>query len=199
MGSPSGGDLSRRTLRCTLDPRVERPELRRFESDPVREAQSRRSEFVSAALTVMKAFIVSGRLGAGDLPPWAGFESWSGLMRGALVWLGLPDPLASADQLQADDPDREVLADLFSAWTDCLGSEEKTARDLVSLCAGDVCPRLTEVLGEIFGREGRGGESLRLGRWLTVNASRVVDGYRLEKAGTSGGSTRWRVKSIKTT
>ncbi len=114
------------------------------------------------------------------------------------MWLGLPDPLDSADQLQADDPDREMLADLLAAWKDCMGSSEMTARELLATFMGGTAATssLGEALAEIVGHDQRGGEAQRLGRWLTANASRVVDGLRLEKAGSSGGSSRWRVRAV---
>jgi putative DNA primase/helicase len=193
-GLTIGGDLSRRALRCILDPRLERPELRHFLGDPVREAQANRSKMVGAALTIMRAFIMAGNPGAENLPPWAGFERWSELVRGALVWLGLPDPLESAEGLQADDPDREILAELLASWVSTLGTSETTARELLAYTT-DTSTRLREVVSEIVG-DAHGGGSVRLGRWLTANSNRVVDGLRLEKAGTSGGSIRWRVSSI---
>ena len=35
------GDMTRRALLCRLDPERERPELRRFDSDPVADGQGR--------------------------------------------------------------------------------------------------------------------------------------------------------------
>lgn len=49
------GDVIRRTLMCSMDAGVERPELRDFQTDVVEEAQDRRGELVVAALTVLRA------------------------------------------------------------------------------------------------------------------------------------------------
>jgi hypothetical protein len=48
------GDIIRRTLMCTMDAGVERPELRDFKTDVVEEAQDRRGELVVAGLTVLR-------------------------------------------------------------------------------------------------------------------------------------------------
>jgi len=195
-GLTIGGDLSRRALKCTLDPKLERPERRNFEGDPVREAQLRRSELVAAGLTVLRAFHLHGKPGAKGLRPWAGFGQWSSLVRGALVWLGMSDPLDSADQLQADDPERELLGELLMKWNDQYGSRQMTVREVILETERSDMDRkeLAEIVKEIagtgitFGIDARG-----FGRWLTSKQGRIVNGYYLKKAGCTGGSVRWQV------
>ncbi|MBK8123956.1 MAG: hypothetical protein IPK54_10475 [Dokdonella sp.] len=48
-----------------------------------------RQELLGAALTVLRAYIVAGKP-AQPIQPYGSFEEWSGLLRGALVWLGSP-------------------------------------------------------------------------------------------------------------
>lgn len=84
------GDVIRRSLMCTMDAGVERPELRDFKTDVVGEAQDRRGELVVAALTVLRAWHVANeRL---NLPAFGGFEEWSYRIREPLIWLGWTDP-----------------------------------------------------------------------------------------------------------
>jgi Bifunctional DNA primase/polymerase, N-terminal. len=195
-GLTIGGDLSRRGLKCTLDAKLERPECRAFKNDPVREAQRRRSELVAAGLTVLQAYHLHGRPGAKELRPWAGFEPWSSLVRGALVWLGMPDPLDSADQLQADDPERELLGELLKHWHNQYGNREMTVREVILETERSDMDRkeLAELLKEVAGTGITFGIDARsLGRWLTSKQGRIVDGRYLKKAGSTGGSARWRV------
>jgi phage gp37-like protein len=55
------GDLCRRTLTATLDPQLERPELREFTGNPVADVLADRGAYVAAALTVCRAYMAAGR------------------------------------------------------------------------------------------------------------------------------------------
>jgi putative DNA primase/helicase len=52
------GDMTRRVILCSLDPNMERPELRTFCSNPFDTVLADRGRFVAAALTVGRAYIV---------------------------------------------------------------------------------------------------------------------------------------------
>ena len=52
------GNLTRRTLRSTIDPKMEQPELREFDFDPREWVRERLGELVVAALTVLRAYLV---------------------------------------------------------------------------------------------------------------------------------------------
>src|SRR5690606_23832657 len=86
------GDIRTRVLMCRMDARVEDPGARRFDRDLRTWVPEHRAELVVAALTVLRAFVVAGRPGLDKLTPFGRFEEWSDLVRGALVWLGEPDP-----------------------------------------------------------------------------------------------------------
>jgi putative DNA primase/helicase len=60
-------DMARRTIVCSLDPNLERPELREFNGNPFSEVISHRGRYIAAALTVVRAYVVAGYPGA--LPP----------------------------------------------------------------------------------------------------------------------------------
>ena len=85
------GDLPRRSLRCEIDAKVERPELRVFPGAHIQtEFRRRRGELVAALLTILRAYQVSGVIS--NQPPLGGFEMWSRWVRDALVWLDCTDP-----------------------------------------------------------------------------------------------------------
>jgi hypothetical protein len=84
------GDVTRQAQRCHLDPRCERPELRRFERNPVVAAKADRGRYVAAALTVLRAFHIAGRPRQSD--PLGSFEAWSNWARDALLCLDEADP-----------------------------------------------------------------------------------------------------------
>jgi hypothetical protein len=69
------GDVTRQVLHCHLDPRCERPELRRLDRNPVAAAKADRGRYAAAALTVTRAFHFAGRPRQSD--PLGSFEAWS--------------------------------------------------------------------------------------------------------------------------
>ena len=86
------GDLPRRSLRCEIDAKVERPELRVFPGAHIQtEFRRRRGELVAALLTILRAYQVSGAIS--NQPPLGGFEMWSRWVRDALIWLDCSRPL----------------------------------------------------------------------------------------------------------
>ena len=101
------GDLTRRSVVCRLDPKVERPELRQYTYDPIADAKDHRAELVAAVITILRAYHVAGR--PNRPPRLQSFEMWSDTVRGALVWLGAGDPAGTMDRLRKADP---VLASL---------------------------------------------------------------------------------------
>jgi len=145
-------DMSRRAILCTMDAGVERPAERKFDVDLKKEVPRRRHELVPAALTVLRAFIVAGRPGLEKLTPFGGFEDWSNLVRGALVWAGEPDPHETQADVAAVDSVREELSSLIEAW------EQMIAIGAV-VTAGELVRRAGE---EAAGGPGRDGLMLAL-------------------------------------
>jgi hypothetical protein len=96
------GDLTRRAIICRLDARMERPELRAFDFDPVADAKKGRAEYVAAVLTILRAYHVAGR--PNRPKPLGSFEAWSELVRGALLWLGCADPVDTMEEIREADP-----------------------------------------------------------------------------------------------
>jgi putative DNA primase/helicase len=103
------GDMTRRMIRCTIDPKMERPETRTFNNDPVEDAQRGRGKYLTAVLTILRAHAVANRPQC-DLAPLGSFEEWSRIVRAALVWLGEADPCDTMNDVAGDDEEREALA-----------------------------------------------------------------------------------------
>lgn len=70
------GDMTRRAIRATLDPGVERAELRAFHRKPLDMVQEARGDYITAGLTVLRAFHLAGR--PQQSTPLGSFEKWSG-------------------------------------------------------------------------------------------------------------------------
>src|SRR5262245_65982251 len=54
------GDMVRRGLVCNLDTLSERPELRQFQHDALRQALENRGPYVAAPLTIIRAYLTAG-------------------------------------------------------------------------------------------------------------------------------------------
>lgn len=196
------GDATRRVLVSQVDPQVERPELEAYPFDPVYYAKRGRPIFVVAALTIIRAFKVSG-----DRPAeaWLGsYEQWSRMVRSALTWLGEPDPVDVLERSRAGDPRLQRLREMAAAWRDAFpGSKAAKVSQLAE--AGDeyVNPALHAVLLAIApsGRSGTFNQE-KLAWWLRKNAERVVsvDGlsYRITKDphAPTGHGTVWMLQDV---
>jgi hypothetical protein len=112
-----GADTSRRCSHCRLESPLERPELRadvRY-PDLRRHVREHRGALLSAALTILRGWYAAGRPCHG-LPPWGSFEGWSGVVREAVVWAGLPDPGETRMSLQSSsDRDATTMSVLIDA------------------------------------------------------------------------------------
>jgi putative DNA primase/helicase len=193
------GDMTRRAIVGTLDPKTEQPELREFHTeDPIATAKRERPTYVCAALTILRAFHVAGR--PEQKPPLGSFEDWSRWVRDALIWLGEPDPCATMERLRTDDPRLRELRAVLHHWSASIGTADVTVKQVLdkataqyegAFLQSDFREALLVVAGD------RGAiNSLRLGKWLGLSKGRVVNGMRIEQRSLLHGEGRWRVAPI---
>lgn len=180
-------DLTRRTMLCRLDARVERPELRQFRTNPLDMIRRDRGRYLSAALTILAAYDAAGR--PGKPKPLGSFEAWSDWVRGAVMWPGFADPLATQEAAREVDPRGAELAAVLGQWNEHVGHRHVTAAEVIAAAvqAGEFREALLSVAG-------RGGaiNSHRLGNWLHAHKGRLVGAVRLEHAGkTRTGAALW--------
>jgi hypothetical protein len=198
------GDMTRRALLCQLDPQVERPELRHFATNPLRQAEQDRAALVAAGLTILRAYHVAGYPDA--LTPLGSFEVWSQWVRGSLMWLGEADPVQTMETARETDPRLDALSSILAQWHDIIGGAAVSVRDVIEKATEQVTP-----LGQAFSgppryefrhpdfREallvvaGDSGaiSSRRLGRWLSANAGRWLDGRCIQRGTVVSGNQRW--------
>jgi len=191
-------DMTRRCLTISLNPSCETPAARSFKRpDLVREVLSERGRYVSAALTIVKAWLAAGRPKT-SCRALAGYSEWSDLCRQPLLWLGCPDPAESVFKAIQEDPDRETLARLLKAWQSVFGRVPAMVRDIVKQATafpkkhqelGDVLCEIAEERGQINRR--------KLGWWIRRNAGRIVDGRRFVRASGHRSAEAWLVEELK--
>lgn len=207
------GDTTRRCLMARLEPTVERPELQRFDFDPVELASQRRAQLVVDALTVLRAWIEHGQRERTWMPtPLGSFEQWSRLVREALIWLGEADPIDTMEEIRGVDPELTALRQMAAAWLRVFGSTEMVTTSQVITAAvkeeeeeeeGEkekkkkrLNPDLLEAVGLVAGGK---DWSRTLGKWLSRSKDRIISttaGRFRFKRDDSMSSTRWWLEDI---
>jgi hypothetical protein len=205
------GDMTRRGLKGRLDPKTERPELLQFKYDPIADARRKRGEIVAAALTILRAYSVAGR--PGRLPELQSFAEWSDIVRSALVWVGVEDPVKTQEALRTNDPIRAALVRVAAAWQTMFGTAPMTASDAIAQAeertnVGTPAnekwvianPIINEALMSVAGRN-RAINPDALGRYLLKSKDKVLkldDGalVRFEKRDTRQGVAVWALANV---
>jgi hypothetical protein len=189
------GDITSRVIPCDIDPECEKPEERSFQRNLYDYIPAHREWLVPAALTILRAFHVAGRPNLG-LRRWGGFEEWSEWVRGAIVWLGMADPVEGRQRIENTDPHRCNLLSLLTAWYEIWGVNPTTAGDVVKVSQDFGNEPLRTVLGEMA--TNRRGEinSRTLGKFLSANEKRIEGGLRFERAGSHQRAVLWRVVAM---
>jgi hypothetical protein len=203
------GDLSSRTLLCTLDPHCERPEERAFKVDLHTEVPKRRGELAIAAITIVRAYLAAGEPRQ-DLPTFGRFEAWSRFVRQPLVWLGHADPCETRRAIEARDPVRDQLGNLLEAWHGVFGDSAETVSYAISAtdvahqaeaadasaiahARFDALRSLRNALEAVGLDRGARLDGRRVGKFLSKHAGRIERGYRADQAGGRQGVALWSV------
>jgi hypothetical protein len=179
-------DMTRRVLLCQLDRQMERPELYKFKRNPLSMVDDNRGEYVAAALTILQAYHVAGR--PNPPAPLGGFEEWSNLVRGAVLWLGADDPAETMEAVRANDPRRNERAAVLHRWNDALGNRRVTTAEIIAGALAS--PEFREALLAVAGAAGA-VNTMRLGKWLAANKDHLVDSPRIERMPMRDGVTTW--------
>lgn len=199
------GDMTRRGLLSSLDPQCEQPELRQFDVHPVNYVTENRGKLIVAALTSLRAFVVAGK--PSQKPPLGSFEEWSRMVRDCLLWLNAGDPCDTLEKARADDPVLTALRGVLIQWALVFREERVTAKQVIDAATESVSsptPPYPQVYSNSELREalimvaGVGGaiNSRRLGKFLSANQGRIVEGGRLVKDTKLHGDQLWRLEMV---
>lgn len=191
------GDLRTRALLCRINPKVERPEQREFRVDIRAWMTTHRARLVVAGLTIIRAYLVHGE--GTEVPNWGRFEAWSKLCREPLVWLGCKDPVASLQALEQDDPQRQELLQVITAWRKAVGGDEQTATQIIQQAEHIENSALKEALRGVAQDRGGSISARRLSYWLKRYTDRIVDGKKFTRCRDRDHVAVWRVELIDST
>ncbi len=189
------GDMNRRALVCTLDANVERPELRKFDTNPVEKVLGNRGKYIAAVLTIIRAYIVAGKPDL-IIPKLASFEDWSDLIRSALVWLGKADPVKTMESARAEDPFLQNLRAVLHSIEYSIGLDRpKTAKEIVDMALDkEKYPDLYNAIATATGDRKEFITAKELGKWLGRHEGRIIDNLKITKKNdNSGHGAKWWV------
>jgi hypothetical protein len=195
------GDMTRRVLLCTIDPKVENPEARTgFDIEDLEiHVMQRRERYVRAGLTILKAYVVAGKPPQ-DIPQYGSFTDWSDWVRSALVWLGCADPNLTRKKIEAEDITKINMSRVIALWRQIYGDAPTKVMEIVNdgnraieqKILGSPEYEFSQVLLEITCGKGR-LESEPIGKWLRHNKNRIRDGYKI---GTNPDSPKNRMEWV---
>ncbi len=197
-------DTARRVCHVRLESPEERPEERTGFRHPhlLTWVAEQRPRLLSAALTILHGYCAAGRPEQG-LKPWGSFEGWSILVRGAIVWAGLPDPGETRIQLiEASDVAASGMAALLEAIErlDPL-RQGLTAAEIVERVGkpleGDseeTTVELRDAIEQLCGKL----DSRKLGYQLRGYRRRIFGGRFIDMAGTKHKVVKWVVSKATT-
>lgn len=185
-------DMCRRVVTVRLTPQTATPATVAYKGRPVEAVRSKRAHYVSCALTIISAWKAAGSPCA-DVSQIASYDQWSDMCRQPLLWLGLTDPAASLIAQVYNDPDLELLTQLFRVWFARLGDRPITVRKLIEEAVGHT--DLLDILEELPVVEHKAINRGKLGWYFKKYEGRIADGLRLAK-GDLKERNSWRVVKV---
>lgn len=189
-----GGDLPRRMVKMSIDPKVPDPELRSNfkESDLPGYVRKHRTKLLGAVLTLVRAWVLAGRPMPKDYTSSADvFASWRDAVTGVLHFAGVEGEFDSAKAREESESAEDLdWRELLEALEEAFGRETWTAADAADRLHGtDVWP------AELLGKEIRPGFARSLGRWLSNRDGRFVGDLCVRSVDQGGhrASTLWKI------
>ncbi len=192
-------DTARRSCHIRLETPQERPEERRDFRHPnlLSWIGEQRQRLLACALTILRAYFVAGCPDQG-LSAWGSYENWSKVVRGAVVWTGMPDPGETRLQLQDQaDLNAGSMGVLLKCWEEMDPSRRgQTAAEAIDLFYkqppesppdfhADAKAALETLLDKPDARQ--------LGNLLRSYRRRLFQGRFIDQVGKKHQAVRWAV------
>lgn len=180
-------EMVRRTIRCRLDPQVDRPWEREGFGIPrlLEWVTERRGHLIWAYLTLARSWVAAGK------PKFTGkalgtFERWSDVVGGILQHVGVGGFLGNLSEFyETADTETSVWRSFVLAWWDAHQDQEVGAADLFSIAE--------EAEGLDLGNGQERSQKIKFGKLLARQRDRVIADYRVAQVGTKDRLARWRL------
>lgn len=185
------GDMGRRSALCQLNAKSERPEDRQFKFHPHDEIRENRESLVVDLLTILKAYVDAGR--PNRLPTIGSFGDWTDI-RSALTWLGMPDPAATRERIEQENPQKQERRQLIVMWERAFGTKPTTVAELDSLAQQkDATQEILDLHNCLLEMTGKPlWSSKSVGHVLRRHRDTIIDGATLESTDGRSGLV-WRL------
>jgi hypothetical protein len=193
-------DMARRTCYIRLSSDLERPELREEFKHPglLGWVAEHRKHLFNCCLCLLMEYCAAGRPKPDRMEAWGGYEEWSDLVRGAIVWAGLPDPVKNREQLIYSDTDHDV-GKMLVEGLDELGQDKGflTCQEIIdelyapgkTITEMQKYSTLREAIEIASSSNRRGNPTAKSLGWILKRyRGRVFDGKKVHRAGR-----QWRV------
>lgn len=179
-----GSDTARRALPIRLMSKLESPEDRTdvTHSDLLAWVRSHRCELAISALTILRAYYVAGQ--PPQLGQWGSYEDWTRIVRGAVTWCGLADPLVTKESSKDADETKDNLRLVIAALREVDPSGKGiTCARLIELANANAYPVLSEAISALGSPN-----SKSLGIALTRFVGRVCGGFAIDAKPSHAGA-----------
>lgn len=189
-------DTFRRVVPIRLHSPEENPEARVGFKHPdlVRYVSENRHQFLIDTLVILRAFALAGWPNHSG-GAFGSFEEWDRLIRGAIVWLGLPDPMAVRNEMESQDSSKMTLRLIHAAMKEV--DPENNGISMASIKSmlestenpHNRYPAMVQLVSDVCGSKFCGR---RLGKTLGKFQGTVLGGYFLRGVDVSNVK-RWRL------
>ncbi|MCB0104618.1 MAG: hypothetical protein KDE53_01885, partial [Caldilineaceae bacterium] len=197
-------EIARRCVWIRLDANEEKPWLRtEFKhKNLIQWVSEHRNELVTAALTLIQAWIDAGRPKHNGRPK-GSYEAWADVIGGILQTVGIDGFLANEDELYERVVSKsDLLADFVKAWWVEFPDKAAPAYELFKLAsfsdddAQNVIGTWHNLLGDMLTSSKERGRQTQLGKILAENQDKVISGYKISFAHASNGVKFWKLEAI---
>jgi hypothetical protein len=186
------GDMARRALPIDIVPRSADPERDKYPFDPFEVVQTRRTEFLMHAFTIMRAYRLAGMPESG-LPAVGSFTAWSRRVRDLVYWLSGHDISEMFRRNKAEDPRRQGDGALLAALHRHFGSKAFKSAEPVAVYQRALDARrpqgavstltpseqsLADAFEDVFGN--RGVNARQFGQWARRLKGAHTEGFILD-------------------
>jgi len=205
------GDVARRLLVSRIESKLENPEHRTGFKHPrlLEWVKANRTELLTAALTILRGYVVAGRPKQ-PLTPWGGFEEFADLIPQAIVWAGGAD----VHECRPDgvgvstDPEKANLMAVLDGWNRVTDGVPMTAKRVLGVLYPPRRPNgeppppdghddLRDALeAASHAKPGFPPSPQSVGKFLLRVSGRVVGKKRLRGEKDRKGFSLWKVETV---
>jgi hypothetical protein len=193
------GEMTRRTIRCRMDPKIDRPWLRSGFRHPDLRAwiKENRSKLVWSCLVLIRAWFGAGKPeGKQTLGM---FDAWAKTIGGILDVAGIEGFLGNLDEFyEAADTEGEAWRIFIATWWEKFKEDEKLVAELWTVATDAAGLDLGE--GKDQSQKTKLGKKLSFARDRTysVEIGEAKQQIRLERGGQKNRARFWQLRLIKT-